>query len=217
MFTGLVQDVGRLESIQRRGSGATLKISTAMDWRDFQEGESIAVEGACLTVTSFGEGFFWVDCSPETLERTTLGKLKVGSPLHLERALRLSDRLGGHLLTGHIDGVGKIKEVKKVDNSLYIELFIPKNLMKYIVEKGSIAIDGVSLTVNKLFTYGISLMIIPHTLEKTHIDHYTPGREVNLEVDILAKYVERIALFQREEKKESKIDEEFLKKYGFWK
>ncbi len=215
MFTGLVQDVGRLERIERKDQGATLAISTNLDTSDWELGESIAVQGACLTVTRLEGSLFYVDCSPETMRRTTLGRRSIKSWLHLERALQLSDRLGGHLVSGHIDGVGKIKSIKTEGNSQIIEINADESLTHYMIEKGSICVDGVSLTINSLSPTSFSVAIIPHTVAKTGLTRYSAGDEVNLEVDIVAKYIEKFVLPWKKESHSSKLDEDFLKKHGF--
>ncbi len=217
MFTGLIQDVGRLLSRTAVGDGAKLEIETKLDLSDCQIGESIAVEGACLTVIEHRSNRFWVDCSGETLKRTTLGKLPIGAPLHLERALRFSDRLGGHLVSGHVDAVGIVRARKDFRDSVEFEIEIPREYLRYVVDKGSIAVDGVSLTVNQIDGTNISLTIIPHTLRETHIGDYRPGREVNLEFDLLAKYIERLLQFSPDSEQKSKITEKFLKENGFWR
>ena len=217
MFTGLIQDVGRLEWVEKHQGGASLKISTTLSTSDWELGESVAVQGACLTVTKLEGSLFSVDCSPETMRRTTLGRLRVGAWLHLERALQLSDRLGGHLVSGHIDGVGIIRSMKNEGNSRIIDVETSSELMRYMIEKGSICVDGVSLTLNTLSDSLFSLAIIPHTVEKTGLNRYKVGDEVNLEVDMVAKYIERFVQPWKKDKSSSSsnIDDSFLKKHGF--
>lgn len=191
MFTGLVADIGRIEKRRRHASGAKLTIGTSFDTDDLEIGESIAVDGACLTVTSTGDETFDVDVSPETLDRTTFGDLRVGDGVHLERALRLADRLGGHLVTGHIDGVGTVETRRRDGDTLLFEVGAPPSVAPYLLEKGSIAVDGVSLTINDVDAERFGLAIIPHTADKTLIADYRPGRPVNLEADLVGKYVRK--------------------------
>ena len=191
MFTGLITDLGRLNSRQASQAGATLTIATNYDIADLELGESIAVDGACLTVTSLGTETFTIDASSETLSRTTLGDRSTGDKLHLERALRLSDRLGGHLVTGHIDGVGVIKSRRRDGNAWLFEVEAPPAVVPYLIEKGSVAVDGISLTVNAVAGSRFDLAIIPHTADKTLIADYQPGRRVNLEADLIGKFVRK--------------------------
>lgn len=191
MFTGLITDIGRIRTRRQSGPNWTVTIQTAYDTADLTLGESIAVDGACLTVTAIGTDSFSVDASPETLRRTTLGDRHPGDPVHLERALRLSDRLGGHLVLGHVDGVGKILSRKKEGNAWLFELEAPPEVSPYLIDKGSITVDGVSLTLNWVEDARFGLAIIPHTLENTNFADYRPGRPVNLEADILGKYVRK--------------------------
>lgn len=216
MFTGLIQDVGTLESVQKRSGGATLQIRTGLPTGDFALGESVAVEGVCLTVTAVSGAVFHADCSPETLRRTTLGDKKPGARLHLERALRLGDRLGGHIVSGHVDGLARIQSVTPEGNAILVTLELPPSLLRYTIEKGSIAIDGVSLTINTLQGNTLSVAIIPHTQEWTHTGTYQPGDAVNIEVDMVGKYIERMTQpWHDAASPTSGIDEEFLKKHGF--
>lgn len=191
MFTGLITDIGRIRAKKQSGPNWTVIIQTTYDTTDLTLGESIAVDGACLTVTEIGADSFAVDASPETLRRTTLGDRSPGDPVHLERALRLSDRLGGHLVLGHVDGVGKISTRKKEGNAWIFELQAPPEVEPYLIDKGSITVDGVSLTLNWVDGPRFGLAIIPHTLENTNFASYRPGRPVNLEADILGKYVRK--------------------------
>ncbi len=200
MFTGLVAKAGTLATVRRAGDtndtrnlGARLEIRARFEDGPLALGESIAVNGACLTVDAIapdGDGFE-VDASAETLARTTLGALEVGSPVHLERALRAADRMGGHIVTGHVDGVGTLAERRAVGDAVWMAFRVPSELAKFIAEKGSIAVDGVSLTVNAVLGDRFEVTIIPHTLEKTTFGAIAPGSRVNLEVDLIARYVAR--------------------------
>lgn len=191
MFTGLVSDIGRIEARTRGGSDVTFTIETAYETGDIDVGESIAVDGICLTVTDVGASSFDVDTSPETLQRTTLGGRKIGDGVHLERALRVGDRLGGHLVTGHVDAVGTVRRRRRDNNAVIVHLQAPDEVSPYLIEKGSIAVDGVSLTINGVDGSLFEVAIIPHTAEKTLVADYRPGRTVNLEADLIGKYVRK--------------------------
>ncbi len=193
MFTGIIQSIGKIISITPGSVDTRLSVDVGkMPFDDVQMGESISINGACMTVVSFDENSFSVDVSRESLAMTTLGRLQTGSPVNLERALRLSDRLGGHLVTGHVDGVGQITERLSEGRSVRFGIRVPGTLTRYIAHKGSICIDGVSLTVNRIEGKELGLQIIPHTLEQTIFSEYRVGDEVNLEVDLIARYLERL-------------------------
>jgi riboflavin synthase len=196
MFTGLVAVTGTVASVQPKagGVGARIALRARFDDGPLALGESIAVNGACLSVDAIvdGGGGFEIDATAETLARTTLGGLAAGSPVHLERALRAADRLGGHLMTGHVDGVGTLAERRDVGDAVWMAFHTPPELSKFIAEKGSIAVDGVSLTVAGLAGEVVTIALIPQTLADTTLGEAAPGRRVNIEVDILAKHVERL-------------------------
>ena len=197
LFTGLVKGLGRIQSTEQRAQGRTFRIASNGYVEGIEIGESIAVNGVCMTAETFGgpkERPDWFTCTAghETLARTTLGKLRVGSDVHLEQALRLSDRLGGHLVTGHVDNLGTVKTRKSVGVGFDISIEAPRDFADLLVEKGSIAIDGVSLTIASVNEHIFSVMIIPHTSEKTLLQDYQPGRHVNLEGDIIGKYVKHM-------------------------
>ena len=201
MFTGLIQGIGTLASREARGADARLRIAfgtLAAD--DIQLGESIAVNGACLTVVAFDEAHFDVDVSTETLSLTTLGALREGRALNLERALRMGDRLGGHLVSGHVDGVGAVAAIEPAaDGAQRWRFRSPRPLLKYIALKGSICVDGVSLTVNAVDGDGFDVTLVPHTLAHTAFAQTTQDDPVNLEVDLLARHVERLLAARAEE------------------
>lgn len=218
MFTGLVEGKGRIQSIRRSGGDMSLTILPLFPMDDVRLGESIAVNGVCLTVTETGSKTISMDVSQETISRSTLGFLKERVDVNLERALRLSDRLGGHLVSGHVDGIGRIarKEVREGSWSLRIE--IDRKLSRYTVEKGSIAVDGISLTVNRCGETFFDVNIIPQTGRETTLLDKRVGEAVNIEVDLIAKYVEKF--FQRKESSDkpeppSGIGTEMLSRYGF--
>lgn len=189
MFTGLVEGTGKLRGRARRGPGYRLEIAT--DLGPLELGESIAVSGACLTVAAMTSGAFEADISLETAEKTTLGRLAPGSTLNLERSLRLGDRLGGHLVSGHVDGVAVVRSVGAVGEATRVAVTAPAELSPYIAAKGSVALDGVSLTVNAVEGAELEIMLIPHTQAVTSLGKLRPGAEMNLEVDLLARYVVR--------------------------
>ncbi|MEC9446928.1 MAG: riboflavin synthase [Chloroflexota bacterium] len=188
MFTGIVEEVGIVAKIS--DNGMTVQASKVLE--DVKLGDSIAVNGTCLTAVSFTKGEFSVDLSPETMRRTSLGKLSEGSLVNLERALLASDRMGGHIVQGHVDGTGRIMSTKTDGDSIIFRVRIPKRLNKYIVEKGFIAVDGISLTVVQRGASSFTLAVIPFTLKNTNLARLSVGDQVNLEADILAKYIESL-------------------------
>jgi riboflavin synthase len=192
MFTGLIEDVGKVQKLERRGSSARLAIATALPSDEFLVGDSVAVNGACLTVTSIAGMLLSFDVSPETLDRSGLGRLASGDQVNLERAMRLSDRLGGHIVTGHIDCVATIAGRREESGNIQFFFRTPSESLRYIIEKGSVAIDGISLTVNSVTPDGFAVNIIPHTAQMTTLRFKKPGDKVNIETDIIGKYVERL-------------------------
>lgn len=193
MFTGLIEGVGGLLAREAGQAGARLRVATGtLPFADAQVGESIAVNGACLTVAALHEDGFEADVSAETLVMTTLGALAPGRALNLERALRLGDRLGGHMVGGHVDGVGRLESSAREGETRRWRISMPDALARYLASKGSITVDGVSLTINALDPAGFSVMLVPHTLAHTALGAVVAGDAVNLEVDMLARYVERL-------------------------
>ena len=193
MFSGIVEDIGAVQALEEKDKGVVLKIEVQkIDAGELVLGESVAVNGVCLTVVSAGGGGFSVDASHETLSRTNLSGLRVGSGVNLERSLRVGDRMGGHIVTGHVDGVGTVRSITPVGESRVFSFSIPAALAKYVVEKGSVAVDGVSLTVNSVKGTEFSVNIIPYTLRETTFSEFRRGREVNIECDIIGKYVEKM-------------------------
>jgi riboflavin synthase len=191
MFTGIITDVGRILSAEQRGD-LRLQVGCAFDMATVDLGASIACSGVCLTVVDKGADWFAVDVSAETLSRTAPGLWEAGSGLNLERSLRLGDELGGHIVTGHVDAVAEVVEVRPVGDSLVVEVAGPADLSGYIAAKGSIALDGVSLTVNAVSGTGFTVNLIPHTASRTTFGNIQPGRRLNLEIDILARYIGRM-------------------------
>ena len=188
MFTGIVEEVGVVAKIS--DNGMTVRATKVTE--DLKLGDSIAVNGTCLTAVSFDRTEFSVDLSPETMRRTSLGQLSVGGPVNLERALLASDRMGGHIVQGHVDGTGRVMSTKRDRDSTIFRIRVPKRLNRYIVEKGFVAVDGISLTVVKIGASSFTLAVIPYTLKNTNLAALSAGDRVNLEADILAKYVESL-------------------------
>jgi len=190
MFTGLVEDVGTIGSLRRQNGSAVLTVKTKLPVRAMARGASIAVNGACLTVVEKRRNAFTVDVSPETLSRTNLESLKVGSRVNLERPMRLADRLGGHLVTGHVDGAGAVAAIEKQGEFTIVDFVLPAHLGALLVAKGSVAVDGISLTVNACRKNGFSVALIPFTLSHTNLRGRKVGDKVNIETDLIGKYVQ---------------------------
>lgn len=216
MFTGIVSGVGTVRRLNRRGQDAVLEVETAMDLTDVRIGDSIAVDGVCLTVTSLGGGAFAADVSAETLSRTTLGLAAPGRRVNLEKALRLGDRLGGHIVLGHVDCVGVIGDKAVAGKSVRMGLRIDPSCGRYVANKGSVAVDGVSLTVNGWEKGLFYVNIIPHTAAATTLAEKKVSDQVNVETDVLARYVERL-IGSAEGEQARGIDLEMLGRYGFLK
>lgn len=216
MFTGIVEEMGTIAGIQKGAKSAILTIQAQKVFSDIHIGDSIALNGVCLTVTSFSGNTYTADVMNETLRRSSLGSLTIGSKVNLERAMAANGRFGGHIVSGHIDGTGTITKVEKDDNAIWYTIAAEENLMKYIVEKGSIAIDGISLTVAKRSDMDFAISMIPHTAKETVLSQKKPGDIVNLENDIVGKYIEQLMHYEKkEEKKESRLTKEFLLRAGF--
>lgn len=218
MFTGIIQAVGKITALERRGGDARLRVATgALDLSDVKAGDSIAVSGVCLTAVALGTKEFSADVSGETLARTTLGALKSGDAVNLEKALTPTTRLGGHLVSGHVDGVGTVHERTPDARSMQFRIEAPAALAKYIAAKGSVCVDGVSLTVNAVEGATFEANLVPHTLAATTLGELAPGQRVNLEVDLLARYLERLLTAGQLEAApaEGALSREWLARHGF--
>ncbi len=223
MFTGIVAALGSVRRLTRRGDDALLEVETALDLDDVRTGDSMAVSGACLTVTAKAGRSFCADVSAETLSRTTLRSLTAGDRVNLEKALRVGDRLGGHIVLGHVDGVGRIAEVAVHSGSLVFGTEIAPGLGRYLVAKGSVTLDGISLTVNRCEKNRFYVNIIPHTAAATTLGFKKAGNEVNIETDILARYVEKLIAAKPDDppgptaETAGGVNLEMLARYGFIK
>lgn len=208
MFTGIIEEVGAIIDIKRLGNIVRLKVLSEKITSDLKEGDSICVSGVCFTAVKVSDNFFEVDMSPETMRRTSFSEVHRGMPVNLERALKVGDRFGGHIVTGHVDAVGRVKSNRKEGNVAWMEFEVPPHLMTYIAEKGSVAVDGISLTVAEVGTRSFGVTLVPFTLKNTTLGLKTGGSKVNVEVDILARYIER---FLRKTYSSNNIIRDFLK------
>ena len=220
MFTGIIEGLGTISAIAASGQGSRMTITADFALDGTRIGDSIAVNGACLTAVTLSGARFTVDVAPETLQRSVLGKIKIGDRVNLERALRLSDRLDGHLVSGHVDGMATLRERKTLANAIIITYAAPPQLTRYMIEKGSVAIDGTSLTINRVDQSSFDVSIIPHTASLTTVGLKKVGDRVNIETDMIGKYVERFVLHpapadQTDAPSGSGIDMAFLAKSGF--
>ncbi len=212
MFTGIIEEVGTIQTIQNGGNSSFIKVKAEKILEDIHIGDSIAVNGVCLTVTNYSKEMFCADVMNETLRRSSLGSLKNGSPVNLERAMSANGRFGGHIVSGHIDGTGNISSVKNDGIAIWYTINTIPEIMDYIIEKGSIAIDGISLTVAKVSENDFSVSIIPHTAQQTILSYKKAGDVVNLENDIVGKYIKK---FINPDNKKSNINMNFLAENGF--
>ena len=219
MFTGIVESLGKVESLQNIGGDVRLRIGTDLDMSDVHLGDSIATNGICLTVVDWGKGWYSADVSRESLSRSTLKNWTVGHIVNVEKAMLPTTRFGGHIVSGHVDGVGEITLARKDARSLYFEVTAPVELAKYLAEKGSVTVDGISLTINHLRGNILSLNLIPHTAERTNIQTWQTGSHVNLEVDVLARYIERLLMGDKaaEMTPQSNLSMAFLAENGYLK
>lgn len=211
MFTGIVEEVGHV----RRIGGGQLAIDCQKVVDDVRTGDSIAVNGVCLTVTSFDKNHFVADVMPETVRRTSLAELGKGSPVNLERALTLASRLGGHIVSGHIDGTGEIVSFRAEKNAILMKIAAGKDLLRYVVEKGSVALDGISLTVAAVTDCDFTVSLIPHTREVTNLGSKKTGSPINIETDVLGKYVEKMLAGNEPKPQDAGLSRSFLREHGF--
>jgi riboflavin synthase len=215
MFTGIIEELGKIAALEKRGDGARIKIAAQVITENTGEGDSIAVNGVCLTALNIKKDSFTADVSGETLRRSTLGKLSVGSKVNLERAVTPATRLGGHIVQGHVDGRGKFVAAEQSGDFWTIKIEFPKEVGQYLVHKGSIAVEGISLTIADLSDDSFDVAVIPKTWQLTNLSALESGDAVNLEVDVIAKYVERIMLYGQAKEKSETITREKLQKLGF--
>ena len=216
MFTGIIEALGTIAAAQPQSGDLRLHIQApTLNWADVQLGDSIATNGVCLTVVQLTGSGYWADVSNESLAFTTIRQWRVGTQVNLEKALTPQTRLGGHIVSGHVDGVGEVISRQPDARSERFVVRAPKNLAKYIAHKGSITLDGTSLTVNAVNGCDFELNIVPHTLQKTVIGHYQTGTQVNLEVDVLARYLERLMLGEKAAEGKATLTEGFLAEHGF--
>ncbi len=215
MFTGIIEGTGKLIEKKNAGGGLVFRLEAGFDLSEPVEGESIAVNGVCLTAYDIDGRRFSADVSPESVTRTTLGSLSVGGTVNMERALRLSDRLGGHIVSGHIDCAARVVEIKLAGDFTILTFELSETLSRYIIEKGSITIDGISLTVNECMGNRFSVSIIPHTMQMTTLVGLKKGGRVNIEVDVIGKYIEKLLLTKKDDKVVSNINPGFLAEHGF--
>jgi riboflavin synthase len=213
LFTGIIEDLGKVVSIRKEKGVFILAVETKIDLGDLKVGDSISVDGVCLTVVETRKNSFSVEVSSETLSRSTLNNIEAGYRVNLERAMKVGDRLGGHMVSGHVDVVGKIKEIRDGANGLIIEITPPEDFMRYIVDKGSVAVDGISLTVNSIKRSSFTVNIIGHTEKNTTLSTKGQGGSVNLEADIIGKYVEKF--LSTEDKREGDITLKKLSEEGY--
>ena len=215
MFTGIVEEIGTLKNISHGERSMRLEISCVEILSDVRLGDSISVNGICLTVNKLGDNSFYADVMPETMRHTNLGSLTRGTKVNLERAMSIERRFGGHIVTGHIDGVGTIANISREDNAVWITIKAEREIMKYIIHKGSVALDGISLTVQQLGSSDFKVSIIPHTRDFTTLPGKKPGDIINIECDVIGKYIERLMTFGKEEKSKGGLTLEYLLKNGF--
>lgn len=214
MFTGIVEEAGRVQAVEARAEGRRLRIEAAQVLEDLRQGDSVSVSGVCLTAVEIDGSGFWVDVSRETLERTTLGEARAGTPVNLERAMPASGRLGGHIVQGHVDGTGVVRVMEeRGGGDWWLEVEAPQEVARYLVYKGSVAVDGISLTVARVEGPVFAVAVIPHTWAHTTLRDARPGVCVNLEIDILAKYVER--LLGNMEARPERLTVEKLRELGY--
>lgn len=214
MFTGLVEEIGKIVKIELLPGGKKVRVLASEILGDLKIDDSIAINGVCLTATKLESDGFWADAVGETLDKTSLAFLKEGSEVNVERALRLSDRLGGHIVQGHVNGVAEIVAITKRGDNYLLEINVPKKIEKYTIEEGSITIDGISLTIAQLTGTRVGISVIPHTWNNTTLRNKKVGDKVNIETDVIAKYIEKL-MNNKTDNGEETITEDWLKRMGF--
>lgn len=214
MFTGIIEEIGKIAKTKPIAGGLSIKIEADNILNDINVNDSICIDGVCLTVTNFDESGFWVDAVGATLDKTTFVSVKTPSAVNLERSVKLNDRLGGHLVQGHVTGMGTISEIKKLGENYLLHINVPENLERYLIKEGSIAVNGISLTIADLYKNVVSISIIPHTWQNTNLQYKKLNEKVNIEIDILAKYVEKL-LSRNSNTTEKNITETWLKEIGY--
>jgi riboflavin synthase len=215
MFTGLIEEVGQIKSVTSIAGGKKIFISAQKITEDISVDDSIAVNGVCLTVVEFSDVGFYVEAVAETLEKTTIGKLKINNYVNLERAMKLGDRLGGHFVQGHVNDISKIERIEKLGDNYALDIIVPESLEKYMILEGSIALDGISLTIARLEGTKVGINIIPHTWAGTNVRNLNKGDYVNTEVDVIAKYIEKLIPYSITGKQGTKLNATRLKALGF--
>ena len=213
MFTGIIEDIGKVESVKSGLEAANLRIESEVIASDLKLGDSVSVNGVCLTVTEFNKSGFTVDAVPETMRRSNLGTLRAGSMVNLERALRVGDRMGGHMMSGHVDSKGVVQSVDQDENAWWFTISLGNEFIRYLIPKGSVGIDGISLTVVDVHEDRFTVSVIPHTWKETTLAHLKKGDEVNIECDMTAKYIERFLAFRDRPKQDITMD--YLKENGY--
>jgi len=214
MFTGIIEEIGKIQKTEPVAGGISLKIEAKKILEDISVNDSICIDGVCLTATKIDDSGFWVDAVGATLEKTTFAGVNSSTSVNLERSLRLNDRLGGHLVQGHVNGIGTITELKKIGENYQLKISVPEDLEKYLIKEGSIAINGISLTIADLIANQVIISIIPHTWQNTTLQLKQLNDNVNVEIDILAKYVEKL-LAKKDGEKKIDISENWLKELGY--
>lgn len=214
MFTGIIEEIGKIKQIVPIAGGKSLLIECSKVLDDISVNDSICIDGVCLTATKLEPAGFWVDAVGATLDKSTFSEIKLSSPVNLERSMRLNDRLGGHLVQGHVNGVGILSEIKKLGENYLVSAEIPADLEKYLIKEGSVTIDGISLTIAGLKENLVTISVIPHTWQNTTIQYKNSGSKVNVEIDILAKYVEKL-LHGNDTGQKKILSENWLKELGY--
>ena len=214
MFTGIIEEIGKIQNISPISGGMRIKISCSRILEDISVDDSINVSGVCLTAIKVEDDGFWIDAVGATLDKTTFAKMQLSTPVNLERALKLDDRLGGHFVQGHVNGIGTITEINKLGENYFLKISVDESLQKYLVEEGSITIDGISLTIAQLDNSKVGISIIPHTWQNTTLQLKKIGDEVNIETDVLAKYIEKLVR-KNGNGKTTNISENWLKELGY--